>query len=451
MIDWDAVEADAAKLLSRYIQFDTTNPPGQEAPAIEFLADELRQRGFEPNVLTAAPGRANLIVRWRSPGQVKAGPILLYAHADVVPASAGDWSVPPFAGRIKEGFVWGRGALDDKGLGIIFLQSLSLLKQQACPLQRDVILLIGADEEACGGSGVCWLLKHHPDLIKAEFVWDEGGMGLQASTLIRDSAQGTHPPLQYVYNIAIAEKTAMTVKLVASGTPGHASIPHSDSATDRLVRALTRIKSWERPMRLTEPVIQMLRRLASSQPFPYSFLFAQAGNPLTWPFLRLALQSNLLFAPLIRNTVNLTMLKSGQKSNVIPAQAEAKLDIRLLPGEEPEAILSELRSAMSDAKVEIMVEDLPALPPASKMDTAFYQALTETLSALAPPGLVTPYLSPGATDSRFFRQAAMQAYGFMPMLLNAQELSRIHGVDERVSLANLRWGIQVVFETLQKL
>lgn len=448
MIDWAALEADAASLLSRYIQFDTTNPPGQETQAIEFLAKTLRQHGFEPHILESAAGRANLVVRWHTSIEAQSPPCLLYAHADVVPANPGDWSVPPFGGLIRDGYVWGRGALDDKGLGIIFLQALLLLQQYQPPLKRDVILVIAADEESCGGYGVSWLLHHYRDLIDAEFVWDEGGMGLRAPFMLRSKGQ---PAPSYLYNIAIAEKGAMTVRVVASGTPGHASIPHNDSASDRLVQALTRVRTWARPLRLTEPVAALLKRLAPYQSFPTSFFFANARHSSVWPLLRTSLQHNLLLSPLLRNTISLTMLKSGLKSNIIPAQAEAKLDIRLLPGEDPDTVLNDLRFLISDPKVNVEVEDMPVTHPASTVNSEFYRALAETLIAKGPAGVVTPYLTPGATDSRFFRRAGMQAYGFMPMLLDSQELSRIHGVDERISTANLRWGMQVVFETLQKL
>jgi acetylornithine deacetylase/succinyl-diaminopimelate desuccinylase-like protein len=177
-IDWAAQEQETALLLSRYLQFDTTNPPGQEAPAIEFLAEVLHERGFVPHIIEPAPGRANLIVRLSSQAVSAAPPCLLYAHADVVPADASRWSVPPFGGHMRDGFVWGRGALDDKSLGIIFLQVLTLLKTHLSPLQRDIILLIAADEEAHGRYGVGWLLDHHLDLIRAGYVWDEGGVGL---------------------------------------------------------------------------------------------------------------------------------------------------------------------------------------------------------------------------------------------------------------------------------
>jgi acetylornithine deacetylase/succinyl-diaminopimelate desuccinylase-like protein len=438
-IDWNAVEKEAADLLSRYIQFDTTNPPGNEAPAIEFLADTLRERGFDPQIIESAPGRANLIIRLRGRAEAKAAPCLLYAHADVVPAVAADWSVSPFRGVIQDGFVWGRGALDDKGLGIIFLQALTLLKRFSPPLNRDVILLIAADEEVSGSYGVAWLLNNHPDLIMAEYVWDEGGMGVRRHTN------------RYSFHIAISEKISLTAKVVTHGTPGHASIPGADNPHDRLVRALYRVKQWQRPARLTETVIEMLQTLAPTQPFPWPILFAHADKPLLWPVLRSRLKNDLFFSPLVRNTINLTMLSGGQASNVIPAQAEAKLDVRLLPDEDPETFLAGLRSVIGDPKVAIEVEHIPLPQVTTESDTEFYRALVETLQAIGPPGTISPYLTPGATDSRFFRAAGMKAYGFMPMLLDDRELSRVHGIDERISTANLRWGIQMVFETLQKL
>jgi carboxypeptidase PM20D1 len=217
------------------------------------------------------------------------------------------------------------------------------------------------------------------------------------------------------------------------------------------VRALTRIAEWRRPLRLTPPVIETLRSLASNQSFPHSFLYAHADNKLTWPLLFPILEKDAFFAPLIRNTISLTMLQSGQKSNVIPAQAEAKLDIRLLPGEDPQAILNDLRAIVRDTNVLINTDDMPVTHASTDSGTDFYRALADTLRTIGPSGLVTPYLTPGATDSRFFRRAGMKAYGFMPMLLDNHELSRIHGIDERISTANLRFGVQVVYETLRKL
>ena len=437
-VDWAAVEYEAAQLLSRYIQFDTTNPPGNEVIAARFLAEVLHERGFSPRLIESAPGRANLVARLPGDGSQDNAPCLLYAHADVVPASPAGWSYPPFSGRIEAGYVWGRGALDDKGLGIIFLQALDLLKQAGPPLKRDIILLIGADEEACGRQGVAWLLDHHPDLIKAGYVWDEGGIGLP------------HPadPRRYLYAIAVAEKGSLTVRLVAVGAPGHAAVPSADSPLDRLVLVLARLKRWRRPPRLTGPVRDMLASLAAQQPFFRSFLFARPNNALLWPFLRAQLLHDSLFSPLIQNTVNLTIIQSGQKSNVVPGRAEAVLDIRLLPGEDSAEVVADLRSFIQDETIAVHIEEMPAPFIPTSTQTDFYRALAETLAMVDPAGQVMPYLTPGTTDSRFFRQAGMQSYGFVPLLLDYGELSRVHGVDERIATANLRWGIQVVYQTL---
>lgn len=435
-IDWDAAAATAASLLSRYLQFDTSNPPGNEAPAIEFLAGVLRRHNLDPQIVCAAPNRANLIVRLPARQYPAQRPCLLYAHADVVPADAADWSVPPFGGHIQDGYVWGRGALDNKGLGIIFLQALILLKQHAPALNRDIILLIAADEEASGRHGAAWLLQHHPHLIEAEYVWDEGGVGRRQAG-------------RNVYHIAVAEKIALTIKLTAHGAPGHASMPQRNTAHDRLVRALYRLKQWQMPARLTQTTFNMLQALAPYQPFPRSFLFANANRPLLWPLLRPRLQNDRLFAPLISNTLNLTVLRGGQASNVISARAEALLDARLLPDEDPQAFLAALRSIIGDASVAVHVDTLPARQQPTPTDAPFYRALARTLHSIDPTGQVLPYLTPGATDSRFFRAAGMKAYGFMPLLLNDNELGRIHGIDERVSVDNLGWGIRLVFETLK--
>ena len=437
-IDWNVVETEAAQLLSRYIQFDTSNPPGNEALAIEFLDDTLRQRGFAPQIFRSAPNRANLVVRLNGQGDIDCAPCLLYAHADVVPADPIAWSMPPFEGYVKDDFVWGRGALDNKGLGIVFMQALTLLRQYASPPKRDIILLIAADEEASGQYGAVWMLNHHPHLIQAEYVWDEGGMALQQANRV-------------LYQIAIAEKSPLIITLTAQGTPGHASIPRKDNPHDRLVEALHRIKQWKHPVRLTPPVIQMLKTLASDQPWPESFLFSHADRPLWQPLLRHYLKSKPLFSPLICNTINLTMLQGGHAGNVIPAQAQATLDVRLLPGQDLEAFLTILRAAISDLYLSVEVKDMPPPQISTPTDTHFYDVLSETLRELGPPGRVIPYLTPGATDSRFFRAAGMKAYGFMPMLLGNTELSRIHGIDERISTANLRWGTQIVYETLKKL
>jgi len=436
-IDWDTLAVEAAQLLSRYIRFDTTNPPGNEAPAIHFLAEILRDFGLAPRILESGYNRANLVVRLPA-SQATAAPCLLYAHADVVPADPSDWSLPPFGGHIRDGFVWGRGALDDKGLGLIFVQVLGLLQRYAPPRNRDIVLVIAADEELCGEAGAVWLLKNHPELLMAEFVWDEGGLGLLSP------AGG--PTL---FGIAVAEKSALTIKLEAEGLAGHAAVPNSTNPHHRLVRSLFRIQQWQQPVKINGVVEDMLAVLSPMTPFPKRFFYKYPG----WfrPILTHLLRHDPFLGSLVTNTITLTLLTGGQASNVVPTRTEARLDVRLLPDQSPDEFLHQLQTVIDDETVTVKPVTMTSAQATSPVDTPFYRALARTLHRREPAGLITPYLTPGATDSRFFRAAGMNAYGFMPMLLDSHELRRIHGVDERVSIENLRWGMRLVFETLVEL
>jgi acetylornithine deacetylase/succinyl-diaminopimelate desuccinylase-like protein len=396
----------------------------------------LRNFGLEPTIFEPAPNRANLVVRLPA-SQATAAPCLLYSHADVVPADASVWTFSPFSGQIEDGFVWGRGALDDKGLGIIFLQTIGLLQRYAPPTNRDIVLVIAADEELCGEFGAAWLLENHPDLLQAEFVWDEGGLGLLPQA---------GPPL---FGIAIAEKSALTIQLKARGQSSHAAIPNNANAQHRLVRGLYRIQQWKQSVQINGIVESILAVLAPTMPFPQKLIYRHPN--WFYPLLSRWLRHDSFLGPLVTNSVTLTQLEGGQANNVVPAQTEARLDVRLLPDQSPDKFLHQLQTVIDDPAVTIL--PMTATPPqaTSPIDTPFYRALTQTLHRREPAALITPYLTPGATDSRFFRAAGMKAYGFMPMLLNNRELSRIHSTDERVSIENLRWGMQVVFETLVEL
>jgi len=438
-INWQTVQQETTTLLQQYLQFDTSNPPGNEVEAIQFLAEIAHQRNFTPKILLSAPKRANLIVRLAGTGDNP--PILLYAHADVVPVDSSEWSVPPFGGVLKDGYVYGRGALDDKSLGIIFLQAITLLKQTGAPLKRDIILCIAADEETNSRYGIRWLLDNHIDLIRAEYVWDEGGLALQLP--------GTPPT--FIYAISVADKRPILLKLTAYGTAGHSSFPSADNPQDQLVGALHRLNQWRFPARLTPTVTTMLKALAPYQTFPRSKLFANADSPVVWPWLKPILQKSGFFVPLISNTLNLTTLQGGQVNNAIPAHVEAHLDLRLLPDEKLNRVMATLRAVINDPHILLEIVNRPPHTHVSPVETEFFDTLHTTLTRLAPEGPIIPYLNPGATDARFFRQMGMKAYGLLPMLLTSEELQRIHGIDERVSTKNLKWGVQVVFDLLWRL
>lgn len=255
---------------------------------------------------------------------------------------------------------------------------------------------------------------------------------------------------QVLYAVAVAEKASMGIKLVARGRPGHASVPHGNQAPDRLVRALSRLQRWQPPARPTEAVAELLRRMAPTRPRTQAWFMRRAEQPLVWSLLKSALARDPFLAAMTRTTVSLTILQAGTKSNVIPAQSEAVLDIRLLPGQQPESVLAELRQLIDDDQVTVEPFETPTVHAPTPFDTPFFRALADTVQALGPAGIVTPLLSPGATDSRYFRQAGMKSYGFVPVIADNDELSRIHGIDERLSTANLRWGTQVVYETIRR-
>ena len=299
------------------------------------------------------------------------------------------------------------------------------------------MLVIAADEELCGEFGAAWLLENHPELLQAEFVWDEGGFGLlpQAGPVL--------------FGIAIAEKSALTVQLKARGQSSHAAVPNNANAQHRLVRSLYRIQQWKQPVQINGIVESMLAVLAPTMPFPQK-LFYRYPNWF-YPILTRWLSHDSFFGPLVTNSIALTRLKGGQANNVVPAQAEARLDVRLLPDQSPDTFLRQLQTVIDDPAVTVLPVTVTPPQATSPVDTPFYRALAKTLHRREPAALITPYLTPGATDSRFFRAAGMKAYGFMPMLLSNRELGRIHSADERVSIENLRWGMQVVSETLLEL
>jgi acetylornithine deacetylase/succinyl-diaminopimelate desuccinylase-like protein len=437
MIDWQAAGEEATQLLRRYVQIDTTNPPGNERPAAEFLATALRERRLEPQLYESGPGRANLVARVQ--GEGKRGPVLLLHHMDVVPADADAWSCDPFGGEMCDGYVYGRGAIDMKGLGVMQIVALDLLRRGARPLKRDVILMAVSDEEMEGRHGTGWMVDHHWDEIRPEVVWDEGGFGL--SGMVGDGL---------VFYVAVAEKQVLWPQLVAHGEPGLASVPRGNNPVDRLTRALERIRTHPQPSRLTPVSREMFRRLAVTADFPQSFLLRHIDNPLVWPLAGRALARQPETNAMVRNLVTPTQLRAGSKENVIPQRATAGLDVRLLPDEDVDAFLAELRRIIADDRVEIELARRPVRSSVSPFANEFFSTLEHVLRRNVPGCVVVPMQTPGGTDSRFFRQRGVAAYGLIPIAIDQGELNRMHGIDERISLDNLRLGTRVVYDVLRE-
>lgn len=427
--DFDALAAQATDILQRYIRINTTNPPGNEELAADFLAGILEQGGVESTKLIAAPGRASLYCTLEA--QTAAKPLVLLNHTDVVPVEAEHWQVDPFAGAVKDGFIWGRGALDMKGMGTLELVVLLAIQSSGARLKRPLRFLAVADEEAGSEFGVEWLDKQHPELMDdAAFVINEGGYG--AETYL-----GVERPL---FGVSLAEKSPLWLRIRTTGRSGHGSAPHEDNCLDRIVRAMHRIQHWERAPVLTEPVAESFR-VAHQQ--GYLAVDPDKTSPKD------LVERHRQLRTVMTNTISATGLRAGVKHNVIPASAEATIDCRLVPGYEHDRFVAELRTVIDDARVEVETV-FGSESPSTSPDTELHRAITEVCGQVMPEAAVLPRVSAGFTDSRTFRRRGIPSYGFVPMLLGAREMGGQHGNNERISLRNLRLGVEVLYRVVER-
>jgi acetylornithine deacetylase/succinyl-diaminopimelate desuccinylase-like protein len=434
-IDWAEVERQATDFLSAYIQINTTNPPGNETAAAQFLADHFRKAGLDAETFEAAPGRGSVLARLKGSGGGR--PVILLNHLDVVPANPDGWDVPPFSGTVREGYVYGRGALDCKGVGTVDAMALLLLKQHGITLKRDVIFLGTADEETGGKLGAGWMVETHFDrFADVEFVLNEGG-GIEVL-----------PNGKRAYSVAVAEKTPCWLRLTSSGRPGHGSAPQKETAVTRLVRALERVREYRPPLRVTPQVEAYYAALAPLQDDARRKQYSNLRGALRDAKFRTAFLDRAHDAALVHNTLTPTVLTGSQKTNVIPRTASAELDCRLLPGESPGAFVATVGRVINDPDVSVDV--LLNFPPAtSPTDTSLYTALRHAASREHLP--VVPSVLTGFTDSHYFREQGITSYGFVPFALTEDEGSREHGVNERLSTDNLREGTRRLLELLQNL
>ena len=436
---WNTTREDAVATLTRYVQFDTSNPPGNEMAAAVWLKEQLNTRGITSAVTLyeTAPGRAALIARIAGREPLK--PLVLNHHMDVVPADPAQWSHPPFGGEVAEGYVWGRGTLDTKGLGVVHLLALERLIREGATFRRPIVFVAVPDEETGGSQGMRWLAEHHPDQLDAEWVWDEGGSGIKG-------LMGERP----LFGVAVAEKQIQHLRLVATGSAGHGSMPHNNNANVTLLHALGRILR-PHPMRVTRVTASMFREIAKTQRFPLSFLLRHTGNPL---LLRLAgrrLAANKMLNAMLRDTISLTMLQAGYKINVIPEQAQAGIDCRLLPDTDAAEFRRWLERTIGDERIKVEAVETSLPTVISPIASPFFDAIRQAIARHVPDALTFPLQVPGGTDSRFFRARNIPAYGFGPFVLEMREIDRVHGVDERISIENLTLGVQIACDIVREL
>jgi len=427
----------AVTWMQEYLRIDTTNPPGNELRAVEFFKKILDQEGIENRVFEYAPGRGDLWARMPHTTITAKGPIVLLNHMDVVTSDAAHWRVPPFSGEIKDGYIWGRGAQDMKDEGLAQLLVMVMLKREQIALDRDVIFIAVSDEEA-EGSGTDWFIHNQRDLLgNAEFLINEGGENLLENGRVA-----------YV-GVDVGEKTTYWLHIVAHGRPGHGSRPNPDSAPNRLVRALDRILAYHTPLRVLPVVDEFLRDMAPYEPPDRAVYYRNVRKAIEDKKFQEEVEKDESLNFLLRDTISLTMLGGSGQTNVIPPEAWANLDVRILPGGDPKAVLEAVRRVVNDPNVTI--EPLNSefrVANYSGTDNALYAAIKDVSAKYFPGTPVVPHITSGYTENQRYRPLGIVAYGFNPYAATDEEGNTEHGNDERIRVEEVRRGPRILFDVV---
>jgi acetylornithine deacetylase/succinyl-diaminopimelate desuccinylase-like protein len=438
-LDWNAITKETQQILEDYLRVNTTNPPGNEIKGALFLKNILEKEGFEVQILDSADlgsGRVNLYTRLKGNGSKKA--IALVNHMDVVPATASFWDVDPFSGAVKDGYIYGRGALDMKGEGIVQMMAMIALKRAGVPLNRDIVFIGNSDEEL-GSTGAVVFVKNHPDLLKdVEFLATEGG-----------DNDVTNGKLNY-YGVGVAEKRTFWQRLTVKGVPSHGSRPTKQNPVPRLVAALNRIANYETPLHVTPGVDKFFRDIARTYPEPRKTWLSNVTVALKNPAARQWILSDVYFNAILRNTISLTGLTGSNKTNVIPPEASAELDIRLLPDQNPDEFLATLKRVAADTAVHFQTLLPPKTPLESPINSDFFRAIEKASRDRDPNALVTTPMLTGATDRPSYQRVGIKAYGLDPFKAERADLQRgVHGNNERLSLENVGFGVRYMYDILR--
>lgn len=434
---------EAAQLLAEYLRINTTSPPGNELAAARWLQATLAKEGIESRILDTAElgsGRANLYARLKGSGSKKA--IALVHHMDVVPVFGEQWSVDPFAGVIKDGFVWGRGALDDKGQGIVHLVTMVAFKRAGIQLERDIVFIANADEESDATGAIAFTARHADLLADVEYLITEGG-----GTWVKNGKTRW-------FGIGVAEKRPYWVSLtVKGGPPSHGSTPRRDNPVPRLARAVARLGAWETPVRVLPAVDRLMKSAARYETQERRLWLGDVKTSLKIPRARRWILSSHIRNALLRNTVTPTVLSASNKTNTIPASASAEVDIRLLPDEDTAVFVRELKRVIGDSAVQVKL--MASVPPeySAPLETDLVRAVELVVAELLPGVQVTTTFEAGASDRPFYAQLEhIAVYGIDPFLLDEDtEAPRFHGNDERVSVENLGFGVNFFISLVKSL
>lgn len=423
----DPIEREAEERLVAYLRIDTTNPPGNETAGAVFLRDLLVKEGIEARLVGPDPKRQGVYARLPSGHSEKA--LLLLSHIDVVPADPAQWRNPPFGGRREGGYIWGRGALDAKSLTIAHLTALVQLRRSGAPLARDVVFLAAPDEELGGLAGIGTLLEQQPELFaNVGFVLNEGGT---VETAV-DRAQ--------VWGIEVHQKVPLWLRIVTVGRPGHGAMGAEAGAPAKLVRALAAVDAIETPYRLTDSVRMAAEAGLAVREEGRGNALRLLREPLDVARIEREAPSQI---PLLRDTVTITRISAGLAVNVIPSRAFAEVDIRLLPDSEPRPMLDRVKEAVGDrGTVEVLLAGSPA--PASPSSGPLWDVIRHAMRSAEPGSAVAPIVGAGTTDSRYFRELGIVAYGVTPFKVNYYDLDGIHGEDERIRARFFAEGVRLM-------
>lgn len=447
-----AKQNPTADLLVELIRVNTSNPPGNNRDLAELLATKFRALGAEVEIVpTPEAGKVHFVARIKGDGSKE--PVLLAAHGDVVGVEREKWTVDPFAGQVKDGYIYGRGAMDFKGGIAVFAEAIMELVKNHVPLHRDVILLSEADEES-GPYGTSWLAESHWNLMNCEFALNEGGW-------ITKNAKGG---VQYV-SISTGDKVSIPLILTAKGTSTHSSMPRRDSAIFILSKAMARLANYETPVELIPSTREFFETLAKTSEPPLSKYFedlVSSRDPKVAQEADREVSQNVLLHAIMRNTFAPVFLKAGFRGNVIPGSAEATLNLRVIPGTDLQKFIAEIREVIDDPRVDVslpsgdnpdaarmkeLVKEAESLK-SSSTNTDLYRALEASAHSTWPGTPVTPYLFQAGTDAIAWRSRGIPVYGIYPYPITAEDLTRMHGNDERVSIESLEQGTEMIYKTL---
>ncbi len=441
------IKDEVTDLLRDLIRIDTTNPPGNEIEAAEYLAKTLEKEKFDCEVFESKPGRGSFVTRLQ--GSEGKPSILLLSHLDVVAANPREWSVDPFEGVVKDGFVWGRGAFDMKSMTAIEVMALKLLRRRGKKLKGDVVLAATADEEKGGEEGAGWLTRNHPERIKTDYVINEGG-GLAVPVNGKN-----------IFTVQTAEKGMLWLKISARGTPGHGSIPGAaDNAIMRVNRIVSILGNHKTSIVLIPTVAEYLAQITSEDKTAFRGLRSILKNPGSADrVLDELARKDKFFAEELRvklkMTLAATMIKGGVKENIIPSECETVFDCRILPGQTTSEAMELIQKLLMEVDLEkLKFETINASEPSeSSLHTQLYDQIIEVLKDFDPTCSVAPDIITGGTDSRFLRKLGSVCYGFQPMLADlpyGEIKERIHGIDEKISINNLVFGTSVLYDVIQR-